>query len=138
MLRKLLCPFFYMKMIACPLAERKLNFPLNTTSLVLVWSLSYYFFNSFCSFCFLKVPSYELMGISQGTASAAESLTLTPFGEACTRMDLTAIHEILEKVGYKDDEGIANEVRGFSFEYLFAVVFQHFSILVDYTTSPSH
>ncbi|XP_026425995.1 serine/threonine-protein kinase BSK5-like [Papaver somniferum] len=57
-----------------------------------------------------EVPSYELMGISQGTASAAESLTLTPFGEACTRMDLTAIHEILEKVGYKDDEGIANEL----------------------------
>ncbi|KAI3910499.1 hypothetical protein MKW92_019030 [Papaver armeniacum] len=57
-----------------------------------------------------EVPSYELMGISQGTASSAESLTLTPFGEACTRMDLTAIHEILEKVGYKDDEGIANEL----------------------------
>lgn len=57
-----------------------------------------------------EVPSYELMGISQGTASAPESLTLTPFGEACTRMDLTAIHEILEKVGYKDDEGIANEL----------------------------
>ncbi|KAI3937471.1 hypothetical protein MKW98_018770 [Papaver atlanticum] len=57
-----------------------------------------------------EVPSYELMGISQGTASAAESLTLTPFGEACTRRDLTAIHEILEKVGYKDDEGIANEL----------------------------
>ncbi|KAI3853350.1 hypothetical protein MKX03_021904 [Papaver bracteatum] len=57
-----------------------------------------------------EVPSYELMGISQGTASAAESSTLTPFGEACTRMDLTAIHEILEKVGYKDDEGIANEL----------------------------
>lgn len=25
-------------------------------------------------------------------------------------MDLTAVHEILEKIGYKDDEGIANEV----------------------------
>jgi hypothetical protein len=35
---------------------------------------------------------------------------LTPFGEACLRTDLTAIHEILEKIGYKDDEGIANEV----------------------------
>lgn len=31
-------------------------------------------------------------------------------GEACLRMDLTAIHEILDKAGYKDDEGIANEV----------------------------
>jgi BR-signaling kinase len=25
-------------------------------------------------------------------------------------MDLTAIHEILEKLGYKDDEGAATEV----------------------------
>lgn len=35
---------------------------------------------------------------------------LSPFGEACSRMDLTAIHEMLEKVGYKDDEGATNEV----------------------------
>ncbi|KVI11913.1 Protein kinase, catalytic domain-containing protein [Cynara cardunculus var. scolymus] len=34
---------------------------------------------------------------------------LSPFGEACSRMDLTAIHEMLEKVGYKDDEGVPNE-----------------------------
>uniref|UniRef100_K7K333 Protein kinase domain-containing protein n=1 Tax=Glycine max TaxID=3847 RepID=K7K333_SOYBN len=38
------------------------------------------------------------------------TITLTPFGEACLRLDLTAIHEILEKTGYKDDEGIANEL----------------------------
>uniref|UniRef100_M1BTG6 Receptor protein kinase n=1 Tax=Solanum tuberosum TaxID=4113 RepID=M1BTG6_SOLTU len=31
-------------------------------------------------------------------------------GEACLRKDLTALHEILEKSGYKDDEGIANEL----------------------------
>ena len=49
------------------------------------------------------------MGIRQETAST-QPLSLTPFGEACLRMDLTAIHEILEKIGYKDDEGIANEV----------------------------
>lgn len=47
------------------------------------------------------------MGIPRETAS---STTLTPLGEACLKMDLTAIHEILEKKGYKDDEGIANEV----------------------------
>lgn len=57
-----------------------------------------------------QVPSYELMGIAQETASTVQPLSLTPFGEACVRMDLTAIHEILEKNGYKDDEGIANEV----------------------------
>lgn len=50
------------------------------------------------------------MGISHGSASPVEPLLLTPMGEACLRMDLTAIHEILEKAGYKDDEGIANEV----------------------------
>ncbi|KAJ4725679.1 Kinase family protein [Melia azedarach] len=55
-------------------------------------------------------PSYVLMGIPHGTASTKQTVTLTPLGEACSRLDLTAIHEILEKVGYKDDEGIANEL----------------------------
>lgn len=54
-----------------------------------------------------QVPSNELMGIpAQGTVA----LTLSPLGEACMRMDLTAIHEILEKLGYKDDEGAATEL----------------------------
>ncbi|KAK9920531.1 hypothetical protein M0R45_029086 [Rubus argutus] len=57
-----------------------------------------------------EVASYVLMGIPQETASSTQPLSLTPFGEACLRMDLTAIHEILEKNGYKDDEGIANEL----------------------------
>lgn len=57
-----------------------------------------------------EVPSRVLLGIPQDTASSPEPLALTPFGEACLRMDLTAIHEILEKFGYKDDEGIANEL----------------------------
>ncbi|CAN1303929.1 Serine/threonine-protein kinase BSK6 [Linum perenne] len=43
-------------------------------------------------------------------AASTEPLSLTPFGEACLRMDLTAVHELLEKVGYKDDEGIANDL----------------------------
>lgn len=58
-----------------------------------------------------QVPSYVLLGIPQGNESSDQPLQLTPMGEACLRMDLTAIHEILEKTGYKDDEGIANEVR---------------------------
>ncbi|KAK6943051.1 Serine-threonine/tyrosine-protein kinase, catalytic domain [Dillenia turbinata] len=57
-----------------------------------------------------EVPSYALMGIPQGTSSSAQSLSLTPVGEACLRKDLTAIHEILNKIGYKDDEGITNEL----------------------------
>lgn len=46
------------------------------------------------------------MGIAHGGAA----LPVSPFSEACLRMDLTAIHEILEKLGYKDDEGAATEV----------------------------
>ncbi|KAF4353301.1 hypothetical protein CsatB_003769 [Cannabis sativa] len=53
-----------------------------------------------------EVPSHELMGIPQNGAA----LPLSPLGEACVRMDLTAIHEILEKLGYKDDEGAATEL----------------------------
>ncbi|XP_072993425.1 probable serine/threonine-protein kinase BSK3 isoform X1 [Typha latifolia] len=58
----------------------------------------------------LEVPSYVLMDMPHGNALSLESLSLSPLGEACSRMDLTAIHEILEKVGYKDDEGTANEL----------------------------
>ncbi|XAR55064.1 Non-specific serine/threonine protein kinase [Bertholletia excelsa] len=53
-----------------------------------------------------EVPSHVLMGIPHGAAS----LALSPLGEACLRLDLTAIHEILEKLGYKDDEGAATEL----------------------------
>lgn len=36
---------------------------------------------------------------------------LSPLGKACARMDLTAVHDILMKTGYKDEEGAENEVR---------------------------
>jgi hypothetical protein len=35
---------------------------------------------------------------------------LSPMGEACSRMDLTAIHQILVNTHYRDDEG-SNEVK---------------------------
>ncbi|XP_017696624.2 probable serine/threonine-protein kinase BSK3 [Phoenix dactylifera] len=57
-----------------------------------------------------EVPSYVLMDMPRGGTSSLEALSLSPLGEACSRMDLTAIHEILEKIGYKDDEGTANEL----------------------------
>ncbi|KAL0545178.1 hypothetical protein IC582_020325 [Cucumis melo] len=57
-----------------------------------------------------EVPSYVLMGITPENATSTQPLSLTPFGEACLRKDLTAIHEMLDKNGYKDDEGIANEL----------------------------
>ncbi|KAK8609945.1 hypothetical protein V6N13_093355 [Hibiscus sabdariffa] len=56
------------------------------------------------------VPSHVLLGISQETTSSKPTILLSPLGEACSRMDLTAIHEILEKTRNKDDEGIANDL----------------------------
>ncbi|KAL5565647.1 hypothetical protein UlMin_028811 [Ulmus minor] len=53
-----------------------------------------------------EVPSYVLMGIPH----SASCSPLSPLGEACSRRDLTAIHEILETIGYKDDEGVTNEL----------------------------
>lgn len=58
----------------------------------------------------MQIPSYVLMDIPHSDEFSLESLSLSPLGEACLRMDLTAIHEILEKTSYKDDEGITNEV----------------------------
>ena len=54
----------------------------------------------------MQVPSHVLMGMPHDAAA----FPLSPLGEACLRMDLTAIHEILESIGYKDDEGAATEV----------------------------
>jgi BR-signaling kinase len=53
-----------------------------------------------------EVPSHILMGIT----SSAAFIPKSPLGVACSRMDLTAIHEILESIGYKDDEGVTNEL----------------------------
>jgi BR-signaling kinase len=41
------------------------------------------------------------MGIVPHRTSFA---SLTPLGEACSRKDLIAIHEVLENIGYQDDE----------------------------------
>lgn len=60
----------------------------------------------FLSLFILQVPSHVLLGVPHDVSD----LPLTPIGEACLRMDLTVIHEILEKISYKDDEGSATEV----------------------------
>lgn len=73
------------------------------------------------------MPSYTLMGIMNGSANSKQTLKLSLLGEACARMDLAAIHEILEKVGYKDDEGLANDVRSRS---LFSFLFIHSFLLL--------
>lgn len=37
---------------------------------------------------------------------------MTPFGEACWRVDLSGMHELLEKLGYgEDDVVVTNEVH---------------------------
>lgn len=57
-----------------------------------------------------QVPSYIMLGISkQVEAPPTPQRPLSPMGDACSRMDLTAIHEILVKMHYRDDEG-TNEV----------------------------
>ncbi|XP_019421159.1 PREDICTED: probable serine/threonine-protein kinase At5g41260 [Lupinus angustifolius] len=54
-----------------------------------------------------EVPSHVLMPIPFD----ADALPLSPLGEACVKMDLTAIHEVMMKIGYKDDEeGTATEL----------------------------
>ncbi|CAN1307823.1 Serine/threonine-protein kinase BSK1 [Linum perenne] len=53
------------------------------------------------------VPSYVMLGITkkQEEAPPAPQRPRSPMGEACSRMDLTAIHQILVMTHYKDDEG---------------------------------
>ncbi|KAI4315148.1 hypothetical protein L6164_027990 [Bauhinia variegata] len=55
-----------------------------------------------------EVASYVLMGISKNTPVLPTMLS--PLGKACARMDLTAVHDILLKTGYKDEEGAENEL----------------------------
>lgn len=50
------------------------------------------------------------MGNSNETEPETQISNLSPLGDACSRMDLTAIHEILEKIGYSGDEGVTDEV----------------------------
>ncbi|XP_024361722.1 serine/threonine-protein kinase BSK1 isoform X1 [Physcomitrium patens] len=57
-----------------------------------------------------QIPSYTLMGIQRGDRRASPPLPLSPLGEAIARNDHTAVHEILVKTGYKDDEGAENEL----------------------------
>ncbi|CAI9756449.1 unnamed protein product [Fraxinus pennsylvanica] len=52
------------------------------------------------------VPSYVMLGISKHEeAPLTPQRPLSPMGEACSRMDLTAIHQILVTTHYRDDEG---------------------------------
>ncbi|CAB4279247.1 unnamed protein product [Prunus armeniaca] len=52
--------------------------------------------------------SHVLMGLPRNTVVVPTMLS--PLGKACARMDLTAVHDILLKTGYKDEEGAENEL----------------------------
>ncbi|CAD6204360.1 unnamed protein product [Miscanthus lutarioriparius] len=57
----------------------------------------------------LEVPSCVMLGIpkpvEEPQAPPTPQHPLSPMGEACSRMDLTAIHQILFTAHYRDDEG---------------------------------
>ncbi|KMZ65662.1 Kinase family protein [Zostera marina] len=55
-----------------------------------------------------EVASHALMGLQK--APVFQPTILSPLGKACSRMDLTAVHDILLKTGYKDEEGAENEL----------------------------
>ncbi|XP_048431703.1 serine/threonine-protein kinase BSK1 isoform X2 [Pyrus x bretschneideri] len=56
------------------------------------------------------VPSYVMLGIPKHEeAPPTPQHPLSAMGDACSRMDLTAIHQILLMTHYKDDEG-SNEL----------------------------
>ncbi|XP_077244931.1 serine/threonine-protein kinase BSK2-like isoform X2 [Tasmannia lanceolata] len=55
-----------------------------------------------------EVASNVLMGLQKTTVVLPTMLS--PLGKACARRDLTAVHDILLKTGYKDEEGAENEL----------------------------
>ncbi|CAL5382525.1 unnamed protein product [Camellia sinensis] len=57
-----------------------------------------------------EVVSHVLMGLMK--TPVVLPTMLSPLGKACARMDLTTVHDILLKTGYKDEEGAENEVPG--------------------------
>ncbi|ONI22146.1 hypothetical protein PRUPE_2G110200 [Prunus persica] len=59
-----------------------------------------------------EVASLVLMGLTK--TPVVLPTMLSPLGKACVRMDLSAVHEILLKTGYRDEEGAENEVSFFS------------------------
>ncbi|XP_030966314.1 serine/threonine-protein kinase BSK2-like [Quercus robur] len=55
-----------------------------------------------------EVASHVLLGLTK--TPVVLPTMLSPLGKACVRMDLTAVHDILLKTGYKDEEGAENEL----------------------------
>ncbi|KAK1412838.1 hypothetical protein QVD17_34375 [Tagetes erecta] len=53
--------------------------------------------------------SLKLLGISKEPTPEIHISNLSPLGNACLRMDLTAIHEILENIGYRGGQQFTDE-----------------------------
>ncbi|KAJ4893201.1 Protein kinase protein with tetratricopeptide repeat domain [Raphanus sativus] len=61
-----------------------------------------------------KLKEANILAPSYPKPATNQPLRLTPLGEACSRVDLSGIHELLEKLGYgEDDVSVTNE---FSFQ----------------------
>ena len=80
----------------------------------------------------MQVASQVFMGITKATSVLPT--IYSPLGKACAGMDLSAVHDILLKTGYKDDEGAENEVTNIQIYaasdlcHQFVMNFPHFSL----------
>ncbi|MCO5591305.1 hypothetical protein L7F22_045286 [Adiantum nelumboides] len=57
-----------------------------------------------------EVPSHILMNIRKPEVVQTQFHSMSAMWEACSKNDLSAIHELMLKTGYKDDEGTENEL----------------------------
>lgn len=57
-----------------------------------------------------EVPSHILMNIRRPEPVQTQFQSTSAMWEACSKNDLSAIHELMLKTGYKDDEGTENEL----------------------------
>ncbi|KAG8389833.1 hypothetical protein BUALT_Bualt01G0019600 [Buddleja alternifolia] len=77
--------------------------PSHDLNSILVELMIYY---TISSLYYAKVPSYVMLGVPKPEeAPSTPPHPLSPMGDACSRMDLTAIHQFLVMQHYKDDEG---------------------------------
>ena len=69
-----------------------------------------------------QVPSYMMLGIPKHEEGPpTPQHPLSPMGDACSRMDLTAIHQILVMTHYKDDEGTNEVIRLYEYRFVDAL-----------------
>lgn len=54
------------------------------------------------------MPSYMLLGIKRVELYGSEANTI--IGTACSKLDLTTVHDMMVRTGYEDDEGTVNKV----------------------------